>query len=329
MQKSLKLPKHISAQNIHKVLPLLDLVVEDSKYWLNADAFEFVDPFGLCILAACCDKLQQQDRELPIRNLQQNQQNYLTRMDLFKQCGLVADNLKRNDLSNNLLEIQCLEHHQDAANVAAHLSHAVVGGLPDYDENAKPDDMTGYKPHEQLEENLCYVLNEVLENAVTHARQHGYTNSKVWVACQYYSRNDMIRLGIVDTGCGFLRSLEKHPKKPNTHEEALLLALQPRVSCNREVGLRDSEAVNQGIGLTVTQRIVNDAGGTLYLLSGDTQLTVKPQSRPESKDVYWQGSALGIEVKREDFKQQLVNRVILQLQNDQPPPVSDIDIAFI
>lgn len=84
------------------------------------------------------------------------------------------------------MEIQCLQECKDVSHVAGKISQAIAGVTPDYDPSALPDEMSGFMPHEIIEYNLRYLFNELLENALTHGRKHGYNLSKVWVASQYY-----------------------------------------------------------------------------------------------------------------------------------------------
>lgn len=324
-------PSFITAKNCDKLLPVLDSIISSDvdTVAVTARHTKFVDPFSLCLLAACCDKLQRQDRHLDILDLSPEMQSYWVRMDLFKQCQQQEPDLQRNDQSGSLLEIQCLQGRQDVGQVADRISHAIAGQTPGYTEETQPDEMTGFLPHELVEYNLRYMFNELLENALTHGRRHGYDSSKVWVACQYYKARDLIRIGIVDTGCGFRQSLLSHPQMPQTDEDAIRLALQPCISCNRDVGIMD-DSVNEGIGLTVVQRMVKDVGGAMVLLSGQSVLEISQDelSKP-LPDTRWQGAGIAIEVKRSELKERLVRDVIGELRRETPPPQSDIDIQFI
>ncbi len=327
----LAFPSFITAKNCEKLLPVLDNVISSDAeaVAVTAKNTKFVDPFSLCLLAACCDKLQQQDRHLKIQDLSPEMQSYWVRMDLFKQCHQEEPDQQRFDQSASLLEIQCLQGRGDVASAADKISHAIAGQTPDYSEDAKPDEMTGFLPHEKVEDNLRYMFNELLENALTHGHRHGYSDSKVWVACQYYKTRDLIRIGIVDTGCGFRQSLQTHPQMPQTDEDAIKLALQPYLSCNRDVGLME-DSVNEGIGLTVVQRMVRDAGGTMVLLSGQSIVEIGGDMLPKPlSGTHWQGVGIAIEVKRSELKERLVRDVIGELSDETSLPQSDIDIQFI
>lgn len=327
----LAFPSFITAKNCDKLLPVLDNVISSDTDVIAVTAryTKFVDPFSLCLLAACCDKLQRQDRHLDILDLSPEMQSYWARMDLFKQCHQAEPDLQRFDQSASLMEIQCLQGRQDVGQVADRISRAIAGQTPDYGEDAQPDEMTGFLPHELVEYNLRYMFNELLENALTHGRGHGYETSKVWVACQYYRGKDTIRIGIVDTGCGFRQSLQSHLQTPRTDEDAIRLALQPYLSCNRDVGIME-DSVNEGIGLTVVQRMVKDIGGTMMLLSGQSMIEINQEELAKPLvNSHWQGVGIAIEVKRSELKERLVRDVIGELRDETPLPQSNIDIQFV
>lgn len=62
---------------------------------------------------------------------------------------------------------------------------------------------------------------------------------------------------------------------PETDEAAILLALEPRVSCNKDVDLM-GDSVNEGIGLTVVYRMVKDAGEQWFCSVVVALLKTKP-----------------------------------------------------
>ena len=66
----LTFPAYITAMNCAEVLPVLnDLMSSEITSEVSAKQIKFVDPFSLCLLAACCDQLQQQDKQLKVRDL--------------------------------------------------------------------------------------------------------------------------------------------------------------------------------------------------------------------------------------------------------------------
>lgn len=173
--------------------------------------------------------------------------------------------------------------------------------------------MTGYTSYDRFVEPLQYALNELLENALTHARR-GNKDACVWVASQYYPKSDVIRLGVVDNGCGFLESLKTHKQLQRKHHlDAILLALQPRISCNRDLGLR-ADSINQGVGLTTSCRIAERAGGSMILASGNAMHSTSNYSGVGT-GAYWQGVGIAIEVKRSKLAEVRVRELLPTLDD--------------
>lgn len=263
---------------------------------IHAVYLKFIDPFGMAMLGACFDVVRSQGCRIRVHQLSPDLSGYLQRMDVFTDVELVSgirSNGARWDRSDMLVELTQLCDRAEVGNVAHQLAKAMIGSA---DPDEVPDEMTGYTTYDRSVEPLQYVLNELLENALTHARR-GNINACVWVASQYYPKKDMIRLGVVDNGCGFLASLQTHSAlQRKRHLEAILLALQPRVSCNRDLGLR-SDSVNQGVGLTTSCRIAEHAGGRMILASGNAIHSTSGYSG-ESAAAYWQGVGIAMEVSR-------------------------------
>ncbi|MEW6353666.1 MAG: ATP-binding protein [Pseudomonadota bacterium] len=255
-------------------------------------------------------------------NVQDGISGYLARMDLFKACGLEYDNnFKRHDQTHNLVEICVLDKRADVDPLAKRISDALVGRMPEYDPEAEPDEMTGRLPHESISSPLAYIFNELLENALTHGRRAGYRNAQAWVAAQYYPSKDLIRLAVLDNGCGFLESLRKHPDMgEESHLAATRLALLPRVTCNPDLEIAPHQTANQGIGLTVVRDIVSHSRGVMRLVSGDCLLKLSSAPRQyESRITPWQGVILSIEFKRDPLRGTNIRHIIQAIRGKSSP----------
>lgn len=291
------LPNYLSANSALITISVCQKILESAGVVeINARNLRFVDPFGMAMLGACLDEAKKQEYAIRVYGLSPDLSGYLQRMNVITGIELVDCSHTmgtRRDRSDTLVELTRLCNHSEVGDVSYRLAKAMTG-VADY--NEVPDEMTGYTTCDRLMEPLQYALNELLENAFTHARS-GNVKACVWVASQYYPKKDLIRLAVVDNGCGFLESLKTHVKlRHQRHLEAILLALQPRISCNRDLGLRDA-SVNQGVGLTTSCRISEHAGGRMILASGDAMHSTSGYSG-ESSGVYWQGVGIAMEVNR-------------------------------
>lgn len=294
------MPSYLSARSAENTVAACDAIrdFDGDPVQVDCRGLQFVDPFGVAMLGATFDSLQKQNRKVAVHNLAPNLQSYLSRMDLFK--GLVFDGDTpteagfRHDRSRDLVELTCIDDKNDVDQAASRLADTIIGSLDGVDPNELGDDMSGMNTFDRMVEPLRYALSELLENALSHAKRHGYTRAKVWVASQYYASSGRIQVGIVDNGCGFLRSLENHPElHSQRHHDAILLALRPRISCNRELRL-GGESVNQGIGLTTSCRMAEQSGGALLLVSGDAFHDTAGKTGEFQGNNHYQGVAISL-----------------------------------
>ena len=328
----INLPRYISERSLNYVFPFIKSVRNDKSKIININAAnaKFIDPVGICLLASLCDDLKKNNRILKFHNLPDNLSSYLSRMNLLSHCGHVyIEKHNRLDRADSLVEVSCINEQSEVDRFSQKISKCIVGGSLDFDESAPPNPMTGYKPHEQLESNLIYLFNELLENALTHGKRHGYRECKVCIASQYYPKTDSLKIGTVDNGCGFLKTLEQHQQSPNSDYEAIELALKPYTSCNRDVGIM-SDSYNEGVGLTVISRIIQQASGELTLFSGNAVNRYKGNSTKhfESKLDSWRGVGISIDVPRENLKNLLYANVVSDLRTESNYS-TEIDIPFI
>ena len=148
---------------------------------------------------------------------------------------------------------------------------------------------------------------------LTHGRKYGFPNAKVWVAAQYYPTKDHIRLAVVDNGCGLLRSLSNHPRLDDkTDIDAIKLALEPRVSGNRDVGLMD-DSHNQGVGLSVSSELAIRADGRVDIISGQGAVKKLGNALHIWTVPAWHGTAIEMTVRRKQLGGVRVSSLIREL----------------
>lgn len=318
-----RLSAYVHARNLPDVMAFCGEISADSADTIACDAAElqFVDPVGLCLLAATCHRLAKAGKKLRLENVSPAIVGYLARMDLFKACGIeYRENFTRHGRQTDLVEICVADKAAEGDLLANKIVTALVGATPGYDPHAASDEMTGYQPQDYLYKPLHHLFSELLENALTHAKRAGYKDARAWVAAQYYPGKDRIRLAVLDNGCGFLRSLEKHPNlREKSHKAAIQIAFEPRVTCNPDLEIHPNETVNQGIGLTVIREIVVQGRGVMRLVSGDTLLEMAGGREKTCQVTPWQGAVLALEFKRDLLRQVNLGQIIHELR-DRPGP---------
>jgi len=302
MPAPIRLPAYLSARSAADAVIACRLLLDgEGDATVDASPLRFADPFGLAMLGATFFMVRQQGRRVRVCGLSADMAGYLNRMDVFEGVELVKCALPvtdRNNRSDALVELTRLDNHNHVDDAAYRLAKSLIGGIPGVDPDEPPDEMTGLTAFDKLMEPIQYALSELLENALTHARRQGYRDACVWVASQYYPSRGLIRLGVVDNGCGFLATLRSHPDlRRETHHEAILTALRPRISCNRDLRM-GMESANQGVGLTTTCRIAEHARGRLVIVSGDAVHGTSGESGTMLDGATWQGVAIAMECRR-------------------------------
>lgn len=318
------LPERVSVYNLGTLIELKNTIVasEESKIVIDASRLRYIDPAGLCVLTVLANQLGHLDIELELRGLAQQMAQYLERMDLFRNCsigGAPSFTGARRESEGRFVELQCLDAIRDAAEAAPKLARTLVGKIDDVRLDTRPDEMTGRSEVDLIEGPLNYVLGELVENALTHAKGRGFAGARAWIAAQYYPKSKKVRLAVVDDGCGFLESLRGHDAlKEQSHAAAIEAALEPRVSRNRELGAgRDS--VNQGVGLTVTRQIAMTSGGFMTLFSGDGWIADAVGAERERKTIpRWQGAGVYMELQRERLRDVDIGVIVRNLPGYAP-----------
>jgi len=298
-------PKYLTAINMNETITLITRILDptDQKLACDGSHLKFVDPVGLCLVALLGERLRQDGREVILKGFPENVLAYLSRMDSLKGAFSypnVSSGLRR-DRRADLLEVQTISDSRDVDNVANRLVCALMGRLPNVPGDTEPDEMTGLTPADELEIPLRYIFTELLDNFFHHARAYGHGDAKSWVSAQYIKSSDLIRLAIVDDGCGFLRSLENHPEL-RRHDDihAIRLALHEGISGHPAVLLMGHDhAANQGVGLTVVNKLVQRAAGCCWICSGQAIAEIDNSGSLKTKTCAgWQGSMIAIQLRR-------------------------------
>jgi hypothetical protein len=301
---SILLPKYLAAFKHAETIEVCRQIqdAEGDIVCLDARRLVFVDPFALTLLGASLYELKQWGQRVRVSGLRPDIGGYLQRMDLFEDVEFVdcAPSIgQRHDRRDSLVELTRVDDDVEAADAARRIAQALVGctGVSDAPEGDQA--MEAVSPADRLLQLVQYVLSELIENAVTHGQKQGFRGKcRTWVASQYYPRKDTVRLSVTDTGCGFLATLRGHPDLgAETHFSAILTAMKPRVSCNRDLGIR-GETVNQGVGLTTVARIAGLAEGKTLIVSGNAYHSTSGSRGRLPEGAFWQGVAVAIEMQR-------------------------------
>jgi anti-sigma regulatory factor (Ser/Thr protein kinase) len=156
------------------------------------------------------------------------------------------------------------------------------------------------KTPEQAEA-IRYVVSELLRNVIEHAE----APEGAIVAAQYYAKSNRVSIGIVDTGVGIKKTINRsHPAWDD--KDAIKLALTPGITgtTSREGGTID----NAGAGLFFIKSIAATNHDFFMLYSGNAlyklhkrakKLHINPLDDPHSlkEDMpNWPGTVVGVDI---------------------------------
>ena len=242
---------------------------------LDLRSVEFVEPAGLCGLAALLEYLIPRCEEVNLALAGRDVPAYLERMNFFRLFGgrvrtnadVASLEERRRHNPGTLQELVNFHTEQEIPGIIERISEIL--------ENQ------GYRLKERVA--ICSVLSEVCANAA----EHGSSSFGAYAAVQAYHhivsgprrRGEEVLVSIADGGVGVRETLSRNPKyaeQTTTDNDALRLALEMGVSATGEIG--------RGGGLALVARIAADSGGSLSLRSGTGRVTVY-ENRKNSRNV--------------------------------------------
>jgi hypothetical protein len=236
---------------------------------------EFVEPAGLCGLAALLEYLCERCEDVSLELSGRDVAAYLERMDFFR---LFGDRIATNADVAALEERQRTNPGTLQELVNFHTEEEIPGIIHRISEILENQ---GYRLRERVA--ICSTLSEVCANAA----EHGVSSFGAYAAVQAYHhivsgsrrRGEEVLIAIADGGVGVRETLSRNPKyaeQTATDNEAMRHALEMGVSGTGEIG--------RGGGLALVAGIAARSGGSLSLRSGKGRVTVY-QNRKNSRNV--------------------------------------------
>ena len=226
---------------------------------LDLRAVEFVEPAGLCGLAALLEFLIPRSEEVGIALAGRDVPAYLERMNFFR---LFGDRIRTNADVASLEERR--RHNPGTLQelINFHTEQEIPGIIERISEILENQ---GYRLRERVA--ICSVLSEICANAA----EHGRSSFGAYAAVQAYHhivsgprrRGEEVLIAIADGGPGVRETLSRH-------------ALEMGVSGTGEIG--------RGGGLALVAGIAARSGGSLSLRSGSGRVTVY-ENRKNSRHV--------------------------------------------
>ncbi len=244
----LTFPKTINADGL---LPFLGQLAENSEVselLLDFSGLQRVSPAGLAALTAFMAGRGRKRLTTDVVGLETcGIRDYLRRMNLLRLCGWEdgEESFARRDPSGRFVPLEEIPHRVE--DLGARIAACIAPGGEDYE-----------SPNAGLYDAAWYLITEMANNVRQHSRGVGF------VAAQTTPWDGFVRISIADCGCGIPRSLKEagFPWAQDLADESIIeQSMAARVSSK-------GQPSNEGVGLTLSSRIVDLMGGHMLVASG-------------------------------------------------------------
>ncbi|WP_116808452.1 ATP-binding protein [Steroidobacter cummioxidans] len=294
-------------------LQLLTQVAASSLQTVELDAAELavIQPVGVCLLANAARYLQRAGKRLLIRNASHKVSQALA--DLA--APVVLQGNGSIESWQGPMFAMTVASPSEANAVANRISQRIAEFIPAEDRVAMLQDRYGVLIHHAVQPALAHILSELLDNVFSHARTVDHPSPMAWLVTQWYSEGDLVRVAVVDDGCGLLASLRGLHEPPKNHFEAAGLAFKPFVS-SKNIPSMYAERRHMGLGLTVCRDICQRLGGCIYAISGNAWVANAglPEERRHKLEAPYQGTIVSLEFHRRAATTRTIQDILTRYQ---------------
>lgn len=293
----MKLPSLILDTQPGPALRMLANASSSTAANVDMDAFDLtaIEPVGVCLLARIAHRARIAGKPIVIRNGCPTLRFLLesTRTDIAWESMKTESPLTVRSTLAMTVGTQA-----EANTIANKLAVEIAKFVPAEDRQAMTDQY-GLRIYHLVQPALAYVLTELVDNVFSHSRTADFPNPTAWLAAQWYAAGDLVRVAVVDDGCGLLGSLKGLPDPPANHFDAARLAFQPFLSSKSE-RLIYADRRHMGLGLTICRDICQRLEGQIYAASGNARV-LNPGLSDEDRhrvEPFYQGTIFSLTFHR-------------------------------
>ena len=291
-----ELPPLLLTANIPSVLKICTQI-EESTDPVICDAARLVvaEPVALCALVVTLLRMQRIGRSIQVVGLSRRFKQHLESLDIVARSLHLAESEKNTGYQEALhaYHVKSEQHGNEVGNkIASEIASLVPSQQPVMSALEPPPEINSvFYP-------LAYIFTELIDNALRHGRGRGFNHASVCLSAQYHRPLGLIRLAVVDDGCGFLATFQgRGDVQVKSHAEAIRTGFKPYTSSKRDVGLF-SDTEHQGLGLTICRDLALRSRGNVVVVSGNSWVTNPEGHDEQSRSApFWRGAALGLELR--------------------------------
>lgn len=311
----MQLPRLLIDDNLRATLQVVDHVKRQESRVTELDASQVVSlhPTAACLIAIAARSARDTGRVLRISDLRADLRPIIQRLDqTIELIGELGTPIAAPDAGVETAVSSQVATARDANNAVNELATYIARFIPREDQSEMLHDQYGVRIHHAIQPALAYVLTELVDNVFSHAATEEYRSPHAYMAVQSYPQGDLLRIAVVDDGCGLLGSLRGVlDTPPKNHFEAAVRAFEPFLSSKSRPSMY-AERRHMGLGLAVCREISQRLGGRMYAASGNAwiQNPGLPTQDNRSADPFFQGTVISLEIFRRGVTNRLLQDVL-------------------
>lgn len=302
-------------ENLPSVLEVVEQATACDARLIEVDASAVVtlQPAAACLLATAARIAREAGKTLRLHQLGVHLQPLLLGLDpTMEITGTPRAALSDPKPGEDAIVARVVTE-TGAANAAVNeLANYIARFIPKEDEEEMIQDEYGLLIHHAIQPALAHVLSELVDNVFSHAATAQFPNPHAYIAVQSYPAGDLLRVAVVDDGCGLqasLRAMVDDP--PKNHFDAATRAFQPFVS-SKSARSMYAERRHMGLGLPVCREICQQLGGRIYAATGNAWVRNPGMGAQEDRTTtpFFQGTVISLEIYRRGVTNRLLQDVL-------------------
>jgi hypothetical protein len=314
-----KLPALLIDANLTAALQVPAYIAETdaAAVTLDASAVTAIQPVGACLLARATHGASRSGKQVVVNQWSPQLQQLMQRLGCEVTWGDQQPQVRGGEERPQAPTVAIpIRSRHEANAVANELSMRITAFIPTEDRAGVLEDERSALAYHLVQPVLAYALGELVDNVFSHA-QRATEAFGSWVAAQWYPTGDLVRVAIVDTGCGLLGSLRGYHPRPKNHFEAAALAFTPFVSSKGDIGMYVDRS-HMGLGLPVCRDICERLGGRLYAASGNAWVTNPGMDSEERRSltVPHAGTIVSLEFHRRAITSRTMQEILAKYRGE-------------
>ncbi|HTQ37307.1 MAG TPA: ATP-binding protein [Steroidobacteraceae bacterium] len=283
--------------NLLPALTAVDYAKREQSRIVELDAIDVVtlQPSAACLIAVAARSVRESGRTLRIARLRPQLRPLIQQLDAAIELVGAGSEGPPAPAPGEETSISIQIHNARDANAEANrLATYIAQFIPREDQAEMLRDLYGVRIHHAIQPALAHILAELVDNVFSHAATEEYRSPHAYMAVQSYPAGDLLRVAVVDDGCGLLGSLRALPENPpRNHYDAATRAFEPFVSSKKSLAIY-AERRHMGLGLPVCREICQQLGGRIHAATGNAWIQDPGLSTQTNRqaDPFFQGTLI-------------------------------------